>query len=111
MQRRLRVSAERPVLSVRRMEVRVFRLTDRVGPAGSPPVHVVVVVRVRVHVLSRVRLLLRRVEILRAIERALAAVEVHVRGRGLRQGWRVLAGRDGAPSHDGEGRLFALEDR
>ena len=90
------------------MGVWVLCFPDGVGAARTHPVQVVVVVRVRVHVLSWVRLL-RRVEILRAVQRALAAVEAHVRGWGLRQGRGVLGGRDGAPGH-GEGRLLLLED-
>lgn len=79
LQRWLDLPAERAVLPVRRMGVRVLCLANRVGTAWTHPVQVIVVVRVRVHVLSRVRLLC-LVEILRAVERALAAVEAHVRG-------------------------------
>lgn len=91
------------MLPVSRVRVRVLRLADRIRTAWTQSVQVVVVVRVRVHVLSRVRLLMLLLllleEVLRAVVRALTAVEAHVRGGGLDQGRRVLGGRDGVPSN------------
>lgn len=64
------------------MRVRVLRLTDRVRTAWTQSIQVVVVVRVRVHVLSRVCLLLLLLleEVLRTVVRALPAVEAYVCG-------------------------------
>lgn len=94
------------MLPVSRVRVRVLRLADRIRTAWTQSVQVVVVVRVRIHMLSRVRLLMLLMlllllleEVLRAVVRALAAVEAHVRGGGLDQGRRVLGGRDGVPSN------------
>ncbi|KAG7237493.1 hypothetical protein INR49_032382 [Caranx melampygus] len=105
----LHIPAEGSVLSVRSVRVRVLCFANWVRATGTHPVQVIVVIGVRVHVLGRV-LLLRRVEILRAVERTLAAVEAHVCGGGLRQGRGILGGRDGAPNH-GERRFLLLEDR
>lgn len=81
LQRCLHLPAESAMISVSRMRVRVLRLADRVCAAWTQSVQVVVVVRVRVHVLSRVRLLMLLLEeVLRSVVRALAAVEAHVCG-------------------------------
>lgn len=105
----LNLPVECSVLPVCCMGVRVLCLPNGVGTAGTHSVEAVVVVCVRVHVLSGVRLLC-RVEILRAVERALTAIEAHICGGGLRHGRGILGSRDGTTGH-GDGGLLLLEDR
>lgn len=105
----LNLPVECSVLPVCCMGVRVLCLPNGVGTAGTHSVQAVVVVCVRVHVLSGVRLLC-RVEILRAVERALAAIEAHICGGRLRHGRGILGSRDGTTGHGDRG-LLLLEDR
>lgn len=110
LQRWLDLPGECPMLPVACMRVRVFCLADGVYTAWTHPVKVIMVICVRVHMLSWVRLLLLLIEILRAVECALATIEAHVCGWGLQQARRFFGGRNGASSQ-GEGRFLLLEDR